>query len=89
MTHLNLTQSLKQIAAARWPVARGCLLGVLIAVRQARADARAAALILLFGNPVGETAAERDRSIEIVYGLDHPAIGQGFLAAEWSDVVSD
>jgi len=52
-------------------------------------------LLLLFGSPVGEAAAdklllpaavERNQSIEIVYSLEHPATGQGFLDVEWSDV---
>src|SRR5262249_44415853 len=63
--------------------------------RAKRVHARAAALLLLFGDPVGEAAAdefllppavEQNQSIEIVYGLEHPATGQGFLDVEWSDV---
>src|SRR5215469_12133760 len=75
MTHLDPAQP-RNDPRGRWPAARGCLLGVPVALRQARAEAgksaaaptksfvvdrahaRAAALLLLFGNPVGEALAD-------------------------------
>ncbi len=55
----------------------------------------AAALFLAWGNPFGGAAAdelvlpqavERNQSIEVVYRLESPTTGHGFLDIEWSDV---
>jgi hypothetical protein len=59
------------------------------------AGATAAALLLAIGNHAGRAAAdtlvlphdvERNQSIEVVYRLENPTTGQGFLDVEWSDV---
>src|SRR5438105_3840016 len=61
-----------------------------------RAPVRAAALMLIFGDWLGgpaiadqlmlPQAVERDRPIEVVYRLEQPATGSGFLDIDWSDV---
>ncbi len=61
-----------------------------------RAPARAAALLLIFGDWLSgpaiadqltlPQAIERNQSIEVVYHFEKPATGHGFLDIEWSDV---
>ncbi len=56
--------------------------------------ATGAALFLALGTPVSGVAdelvlpqaVERNQSIEVVYRLEHPTTGHGFLDVEWSDV---
>jgi Beta-galactosidase len=73
------------------------VLGAVVAFRgQIRCPAKVAALLLGFASPVTGPAAadelvlpnvlERNQSAEIVYRLDGPATGHGFLDIEWSDV---
>src|ERR1700758_2363988 len=57
---------------------------------------RAAALLLICGDWLGETAVadqlvrpqavERNQPIEVVYRFEQPATGSGFLDVDWNDV---
>src|SRR5437773_11872021 len=61
-----------------------------------KAPARAAALLLIFGDWLGgpamadqlalPQAVERNQPIEVVYRFAQPATGSGFLDVEWNDV---
>jgi hypothetical protein len=61
-----------------------------------RASVRAAALLLIFGDWLGgpaiadqlvlPQAVERNQAIEVVYRLEPPATGSGFLDIDWNDV---
>jgi hypothetical protein len=61
-----------------------------------RAPVRAAALLLIFGDLLGgpavadqlvlPQAVERKQPIGLVYRLEQPATGSGFLDVDWSDV---